>query len=129
MIFRGGRPLVCVGRPERGFHIGYRRRGGGAYISFERGFSKIDERAGMPPRARTRCIQVPHLVFMVARMAERDGRAVDRGGKKIWKNQALQGQGRVASRRIRVARIQCVTQLHSLTQMDHSQSFFVLSVI
>lgn len=46
MIFRGGRPLVCVGRPKRGFHIGYRRRGGGAYISFERGFSKIDERAG-----------------------------------------------------------------------------------
>lgn len=42
--------VVLAGRPERGFHIGYRRRGGGAYISSERGFSKIDERAGSPPR-------------------------------------------------------------------------------
>jgi len=42
--------VVLVGRPERGFHIGYRRRDGGAYISSEHGFSKIDERAGSPPR-------------------------------------------------------------------------------
>jgi len=84
----------------------------GAYISSERGFSKIDERAGLPPHARTRCIQVPHLVFMIARGVGRYGRrAVDRGRKKIWKNQVLHGKGRDASPKIR-AKTQCVLLTH-----------------
>lgn len=99
----------------------------GAYISSERGFSKIDERAGLPPHARTRCIQVPHLVFMIARGVGRYGRrAVDRGRKKIWKNLVLHGKGRDASPKIHV--VLKHNAFYSLTEMDHSsRSFFVAS--
>lgn len=113
----------AVRRPKRGFHIGYRRRGGGAYISSVCGFSKIDERAGMPPRAKTRCIQVPHLVFMVARAAGRDrGRAVDRGVKK--KKMEKSSIARVGKNP------HCAdTMRHAHhSQMNHSsRSFFVTS--
>lgn len=116
MIFHGGRSLVCVGRPERGFHISYRRRGGGAYISSERGFSKIDERAGLPPRAKTRCIQVPHLVFMIARGGElaKEGERWIEGEKKYGKIKYC--TSRDATRRVaknsRHVKTQCALLAH-----------------
>lgn len=86
----------------------------GAYISSERGFSKIDERAGLPPHARTRCIQVPHLVFMIARGVGRCGRrAVDRGRKKNMEKSSIAREGtRRVAKNSRRAKTQCVLLAH-----------------
>lgn len=96
----------------------------GAYISSERGFSKIDERAGLPPHARTRCIQVPHLVFMIARGVGRYGRRATESGPRAKKNMEKSSIAREGTRRVAKNSRRAKTQYVLLTHGDGS--FFAI---